>query len=92
MPRPRDAVGLCPGSFRPVARDYRKASGHVGFYDAAGNLLKEVAVGAHPHEIAFSADGRYLFTTDNGVMVMPKKPKANTLSPSSISNRKSGWA
>jgi YVTN family beta-propeller protein len=50
-----------------------KASGRVGFYDASGNLLKEVAVGAHPHEMTFSSDGRYLFTTDNGVMVMTEK-------------------
>jgi YVTN family beta-propeller protein len=50
-----------------------KASGHVGFYDLSGNLLKETAVGAHPHEMTFSSDGRYLFTTDNGVMVMTEK-------------------
>jgi DNA-binding beta-propeller fold protein YncE len=50
-----------------------KASGHVGFYDLSGYLLKETAVGAHPHEMTFSSDGRYLFTTDNGVMIMTEK-------------------
>lgn len=57
----------------PALAIVEKASGRVGFYDAAGNLLKEAAVGAHPHEMTFSPDGRYLFTTDNGVMVMTEK-------------------
>jgi YVTN family beta-propeller protein len=50
-----------------------KASGHVGFFDAAGMLIKEVAIGVHPHEMVFSANGRFLFATDNGVMVMTEK-------------------
>ena len=49
-----------------------KASGKVGFFNADG-LVKEVPVGVHPHEMAFSSNGRFLFVTDNGVMVMTEK-------------------
>jgi YVTN family beta-propeller protein len=58
-----------------------KGAGKVGFFDSAGKLLKEVEVGGHPHEMVFSSDGRYLFTTDNGVMVMTEKTDGgNTVS------------
>src|SRR5947208_15877879 len=58
-----------------------KAAGHVGFYDASGNVVKEVSVGQHPHEMVFSSDGRYLFTTDNGVLLMTEKTEGeNTVS------------
>ena len=65
----------------PALAIIEKASGHVGFFDLQGNEIKEVAVGAHPHEMAFSSDGKYLFTSDNGVMVMTEKsPGENTVS------------
>jgi YVTN family beta-propeller protein len=58
-----------------------KAAGHVGFYDAAGTPVKEVSVGRHPHEMVFSSDGHYLFTTDNGVLLMTEKTEGeNTVS------------
>lgn len=58
-----------------------KGSSRVGFYDLQGNLLKEVETGLHPHEGIFSADGRYLFTSDNGVMDMHETGKGwNTVS------------
>jgi YVTN family beta-propeller protein len=50
-----------------------KGAGAVGFYSDAGKVLREVAVGGHPHELAVSADGRYGFTSDNGVMLMTEK-------------------
>jgi DNA-binding beta-propeller fold protein YncE len=50
-----------------------KAAGKVGFYDSTGTLVTEATVGGHPHEMAFSSDGRYLFTSDNGVMIMTEK-------------------
>jgi YVTN family beta-propeller protein len=50
-----------------------KGSGHVGFYTEDGGLMTEVAIGGHPHEMAVSGDGRYGFTTDNGVMLMTEK-------------------
>jgi YVTN family beta-propeller protein len=54
-----------------------KVSSHVGFYDADGKCLKEVKVGEHPHEMVFSPDGRYLYTTDNGVLWMTEKAQGN---------------
>src|ERR1017187_6007917 len=47
-----------------------KASGHVGFFDSGRKILKEVKIGGHPHEMTFSPDGRYLYTTDNGMLWM----------------------
>ncbi|MGE5489044.1 MAG: YncE family protein [bacterium] len=58
-----------------------KLSGHVGFFDADGKLLKQVRVGRHPHEMAFSPDGRFLYVTDNGVIWMTETgPGENTVS------------
>lgn len=58
-----------------------KVSGHVGFYDADGNHIKDVKVGVHPHELAFSPDGHYVYATDNGVLWMTEKGNGeNTIS------------
>jgi DNA-binding beta-propeller fold protein YncE len=58
-----------------------KASGKVGFYDIDGRLVKEVAVGVHPHEMVLSSNGRFLFVTDNGVMVMTEKASGQNTIP-----------
>lgn len=44
--------------------------GHMslGFYTDEGKLITTVPVTAHPHEMVFSPDGRYAYTTDNGTM------------------------
>lgn len=44
--------------------------GHMslGFYTDEGKLITAVPVTAHPHEMVFSNDGRYAYTTDNGTM------------------------
>ncbi len=58
-----------------------KISGHIGFFDASGKVVKEVAVGGHPHELAFSPDGRYVYCTDNGVVWMTETGQGgNTVS------------
>ena len=58
-----------------------KASGHVGFFDSGGKILKEVKIGGHPHEMTFSPDGRYLYTTDNGMLWMTETGQGgNTVS------------
>ena len=58
-----------------------KVSGHVGFFDADGKVLKEVRIGGHPHEMVFSPDGRYVYTTDNGVLWMTETGQGgNTVS------------
>jgi YVTN family beta-propeller protein len=48
----------------------QKVSGTVGFYAADGKHLKDVKVGAYPHEAIVSPDGRFLYVTDNGILWM----------------------
>jgi YVTN family beta-propeller protein len=67
------AIAAVSGASVPALVIVEKASGRVGFFDADGALIKEVPVGVHPHEASFSSDGRYLYVTDNGVMVMTEK-------------------
>jgi YVTN family beta-propeller protein len=45
-----------------------KGHSSLGFYSDDGKWISSVPVGEHPHEIAFSPDGRYAYTTDNGTM------------------------
>ncbi len=45
-----------------------KGASALGFYTPEGKLLSTVAVGQHPHEMVLSADGKTLYTTDNGTM------------------------
>jgi DNA-binding beta-propeller fold protein YncE len=47
-----------------------KVSSSVGFYTAEGKRLGGVEVGAYPHEIVLSPDGRYAYVSDNGVLWM----------------------
>src|SRR6266545_6322565 len=74
------ALGLLIAAAAAVKPSYvavEKASSHVGFYDSEGKCLKEVKVGEHPHELVFSPDGRYVYTTDNGVLWMTEKADGN---------------
>lgn len=52
----------------PVLLVLHKGAGSLGFYSAAGEHLADAPVGRHPHEMTLSADGRFLYTTDNGTM------------------------
>ncbi len=45
-----------------------KGHSSLGFYSDEGKWISSVAVGQHPHEMVFSADGRFAYTTDNGTM------------------------
>ena len=45
-----------------------KGHSSLGFYTDEGKLLATVPVNRHPHEFAFSPDGRFAYTTDNGTM------------------------
>src|SRR5260370_31240639 len=73
---------------QPSLAIIEKAAGHVGFYDSAGKPVSEVNVGKHPHEMVFSSDGRFLFTTDNGVLIMTEKSEGeNTVSIVDVSKR-----
>jgi YVTN family beta-propeller protein len=45
-----------------------KGHSSLGFYTDDGRLITTAAVQQHPHEMVFSNDGRYAYTTDNGTM------------------------
>ena len=66
-----------------------KGSSSVGFYARDGKLLATVPVGQHPHEMVFSADGKYLYTTDNGTMKIEQPGTGgNTISIVDVQARK----
>ena len=74
-------AALIAAAVSPSYVAVEKISGYVGFFDAAGKCLKQVKVGRHPHEMAFSPDGRFLYVTDNGVIWMTETgPGENTVS------------
>jgi YVTN family beta-propeller protein len=54
---------------RPYIAVVEKVAGKVGFFTEDGQLLREVPVGAFPHEAVLARDGR-LFVTCNGVLWM----------------------
>lgn len=52
----------------PVLLVSQKAASSIAFYTWDGQEVATVPVGTHPHEMVLSADGRVLYTTDNGTM------------------------
>jgi DNA-binding beta-propeller fold protein YncE len=66
-----------------------KISNSVGFYDASGKRIAGVEVGEHPHEMALSPDGRFLYITDNGILWMTDAGGGgNTISIIDVKERK----
>ena len=54
-----------------------------------GKVLTSVGVGQHPHEMAFSPDGKLLYTTDNGTMRIENPGSGgNSLSIIDVADRK----
>lgn len=65
-----------------------KGDSSLGFYSADGKLEAKVAVNAHPHEMVRSADGKLLFTTDNGTMRIEQAGRGgNTVSIIDLTRR-----
>ncbi|MFN0166534.1 MAG: YncE family protein [Bryobacteraceae bacterium] len=74
---------------RPALAVVEKVAGAVGFYTADGKRIAGVKVGTHPHEIVFSADKRYAYVTDNGILWMTEAGEGgNTISIIDLENRK----
>ncbi|MBM3811603.1 MAG: YncE family protein [Acidimicrobiia bacterium] len=66
-----------------------KGANALGFYTLEGKLVEKVEVGAHPHEMALSTDGRYAYITDNGMMRIEQKGKGgNSVSVVDLHARK----
>lgn len=82
------AVNIDIGAFpRSAAEGQVLVVGHkqgdsVGFYNAeTGQLLTTVPVGVKPHEMALSADGRFIYVTNYGVdSYTSTAPGGNTIS------------
>lgn len=67
----RFRTALLPILALPLAAELlvlHKGNSSLGFYTDEGKLITSVPVTAHPHEMVFSPDGRYAYTTDNGTM------------------------
>jgi YVTN family beta-propeller protein len=79
-PRPPDAVAYLI---------LHKAGSALGIYDRSGRLIDTVAVGTHPHEMVLAPDGRHVYVTDNGVMLLTDSGDGgNSVSIVDITNRK----
>lgn len=73
----------------PVHLISQKAASSIAYYTFTGDLLGTVPVGLHPHEMALSNDGRYLYTTDNGTMRIEEPGEGgNTISIVDVPARK----
>lgn len=66
-----------------------KKENALGFYTPEGEKLATVPVGTHPHEMVLSADGRYVYVTDNGTIYFNQPGKGgNTISIVDVIARK----
>jgi YVTN family beta-propeller protein len=67
----------------------QKGASSLGYYSSGGKMLTAVPVGQHPHEMVFSRDGKYLYTTDNGTMRIEQAGKGgNSISIIDVKARK----
>jgi len=66
-----------------------KKASQLAFYNSSGERVAGIPVGETPHEIVLGPDGRYLYTSDNGVLWMDYKgPGGNTISIIDLKARK----
>ena len=77
----------------PTLLVLQKGGSSLGFYTASGEYLATVPVGPHPHEMVLSRDGRYLYCTDNGTMVIEQPGQGNnTVSVVDLAARRNAGA
>jgi YVTN family beta-propeller protein len=66
-----------------------KGASALAYYTPEGKMVANVPVGAHPHEMTFSTDGKLLYTCDNGTMRIEHAGKGgNSLSIIDVAARK----
>ncbi|MCC7234067.1 MAG: beta-propeller fold lactonase family protein [Bryobacterales bacterium] len=66
-----------------------KGASALGYYTLEGQRVGEVKVGVHPHEMAASPDGRFVYITDNGAMRIEDAGKGgNTVSIVDVPGRR----
>jgi DNA-binding beta-propeller fold protein YncE len=73
----------------PALAVVEKKASQLAFYNSSGERVAGIPVGETPHEIALDPNGRYLYTTDNGVLWMDYKgPGGNTISIIDLKEKK----
>ena len=73
----------------PTLLVLQKGQSSLAYYGPTGQQLATVPVGPHPHEMVLSADGRYLYCTDNGTMLLEQPGEGNnTVSIVDVAARK----
>ncbi len=66
-----------------------KGASALAYYTPEGQLLGQVQVGTHPHEMMISPDGKFAYISDNGTMRIEQAGKGgNTISVVDIAARK----
>ena len=66
-----------------------KGASALAYLSPDGKVLASVSVGHHPHEMVFSKDRKYLYTSDNGIMRIEYAGKGgNSLSIIDVAARK----
>ncbi|MEZ5399541.1 MAG: hypothetical protein R2729_07710 [Bryobacteraceae bacterium] len=66
-----------------------KGASALAYYTPEGQLLGQVAVGTHPHEMVVSPDGKFAYISDNGTMRIEQAGKGgNSISVVDIAARK----
>ena len=68
MPRFLLALLLLCGPVEAELLVLHKGHSSLGFYTDEGKWIATVPTQPHPHEMVFSPDGRFAYTTDNGTM------------------------
>jgi YVTN family beta-propeller protein len=65
-----------------------KGASSLGFYTSKGQHEVSVPTGKHPHEMVLSPDGKFLYCTDNGTMLIEQvSTGGNTISIMDIHSR-----
>jgi YVTN family beta-propeller protein len=66
-----------------------KGASALAFLDESGKTVASIPVGQHPHEMVFAADGKTLYTADNGTMRIEHVGKGgNSISIIDVAARK----
>lgn len=82
-------LSIAGGSLSAELLVLHKGHSSLGFYSDSGQLQTSVPVNQHPHEMAFSPDGHFAYTSDNGTMRIEQAGTGgNTVSIIDLKERK----
>lgn len=82
-------IGLPAFGAQDVLLVLLKGASALAYYTPEGQLLGQVHLGTHPHEMVISPDGKFAYVSDNGTMRIEHAGKGgNTISVVDIAARK----